>query len=170
MADATTPQRPDLLQVLGPIIGAEPRDEQKFLAALAERVAAGRYRGWADQVRDVAARDALLACAAREDEIATRVEGLDARAGAVQTSFRSRNPELEKLYASLFEGASLCEQFAIQAAAERVGAATWRAYAAEEKDPRRAEVLASCAPLEEESATLLESLVARGVGEESGAG
>lgn len=158
MTDSSA-QRPDILQILGPIIGAEPRQEQKFLAALAERVAAGRYRDWAEQIKDDAGRDALLACAVREEEIASRVEALGANAAAVQESFRERHPELENLYKSLFAGASLSEQFAIQASAERVGAATWRAYAAEEKDPRRAEVLAGCAPLEEESAAQLDALI-----------
>ena len=39
-------------------------------------MAAERYRGWAGAVDDATVRAGLLACAAREDEIAARVEAV----------------------------------------------------------------------------------------------
>ena len=65
---------PDLAEVLGRVLQRVPLAEQPLLVALAERLAAERYRGWAEE--DPAHAAGLLACAAREEEIARRVEGL----------------------------------------------------------------------------------------------
>jgi len=53
------------------------------------------------------------------------------------------------------------EQYAIQAAAERSGAAFWRAVASEASDARAREAFESCAELEERSAAFLEQILAR---------
>ena len=59
---------------------------------------------------------------------------------------------------AIFADRPLAEQFAIQAAGERLGAATWRALAGLRPDEVGREALLACAPLEEASALFLESL------------
>ncbi len=153
-----------IVEVLAPLVGAAPRAEQPALVALAERVAARRYRAWAKEVEEGDACEALLLCAEREEEIAAMVEALVADAGAIQARFLEAHPDLEARYRGLFEGEALVAQFAIQAEAERAGAATWRAYAAEQEDPAHEQVYRTCAALEEASAEALDSLIASGLG------
>jgi hypothetical protein len=100
-----------------------------------------------------------MACAEREAEIARRVESLDANFVAIQDKLLSDHPELIDLNRTLFEGRPLKEQFAMQAQGERAGAAAWRAYAAAASDPLAGELLQSCAPLEEENAAFLQTLL-----------
>lgn len=149
---------PDIGAILAPLLGAVAAGERPLLLAIAERMAAERYRGWAAEVDDAATRAGLLACAAREDEIATRVEAAHADAAAVQMRLRADHPELTALNAAIFADRTLAEQFAIQAAGERLGASTWRAFAAAHPDPTARAAYLACAPLEEASADFLESL------------
>src|SRR5262249_46004928 len=100
----------------------------------------------------------LLACAAREEEIASRVEALYPDAAAIQAAIRTKVPELEDINRTLFAGRSVRDQFAIQANGERLGAATWRSFATHEADPQRRAALLGCADLEEANATCLDSL------------
>ena len=88
---------PDIGEVLAPLLAAVPREQQPLLIALAERMAAERYRGWAADpaVRDRAAD--LRACADREEEIARRVEALYPDAAALQVEMRRRHPELDEV-------------------------------------------------------------------------
>ena len=153
-------EKPSILGMLGPIIAPYPPDEQKIFAALGERVAAGRYRAWSESVDDDAFREILLRCAAREEEIAGRVEALHPDAAAVQERISKDHPDIENQYRDMFEGMSLPEQFAMQAEAERGGAAAWRAFADACSDPEEAEKLRACAPLEEASADELEKIIA----------
>jgi hypothetical protein len=159
MADADLP---NIGAIIAPLLQRVPRAQQPLLIALAERMAAERYRGWANDPRSHADRDRLLACAAREEEIARRVEGLSANPGAVQQALGEGNPALEELNRSLFAGRPLEQQFTIQANGERLGAATWRAFAEHAESPEVRRVFLGCAELEEESAVVLESIVARG--------
>ena len=149
---------PDIGAVLRPLLATVAPREVPLLLAIAERMAADRYRGWADAVSDPAARAGMLACAAREDEIATRVEAAHPDAAAVQERLRIAHPELAAINAEIFAGRPLAEQLAIQAGGERLGAATWRALAAACPDPVVREAFLACAPLEEASAVFLESL------------
>jgi hypothetical protein len=152
---------PDVGAVLAPLLSRLPRARQPLLIALAERMAAERYRGWAGEWRDAEGRAALLACAAREEEIAAKVEALFPDAAAIQGALRAEHPALPELNRTLFAGRPLAEQFTIQANGERLGAATWRSFARHEPDgPRRAALL-ECAELEEASARVLEALLAR---------
>jgi hypothetical protein len=130
-----------------------------LLIAYAERLAAERYRGWAGQVHDTAQRAGLLACAAREEEIAARIESLYPDAAAAQRALLDANPDLLQVNTRLFAGLTLDRQFELQAQGERLGAATWRAFAQHADDPGARDVLAACAPLEEESADFLESII-----------
>jgi len=147
---------PNIAEIVGPILQRLPAAERPLLIAVAERLAAERYRGWAAAASDAAWRAALLACAAREDDIARRVEALYPDAAATERRMLHDNPDLERLNQALFAGRPVEEQYAIQAAAERVGAATWRAFAAPAAPPAR-ETFLACAELEEESARVLES-------------
>jgi hypothetical protein len=150
---------PDIGRALAPVLALVPREQQPFLIALAERMAAERYRGWAAQVKDAAARAELLACAEREERIAAQVEALDPQAPAMQRDLLAKHPELPELNRSLFAGRPLTEQFTIQARGERLGAATWRSFARHEGDASRRKTLEACAELEEASARVLEALL-----------
>ena len=148
-----------VVELIAPLFAAYAPGERPLLVALAERVAAERYRGWASACDDASGRSLLLGCAAREDHIAQLVEALHPDASEVQRRMRDANPELEGLYASLFEKLSLADQYALQAEAERAGATTWRALAASRASAEHAKVYEVCALLEEESAAVLEALV-----------
>jgi hypothetical protein len=152
---------PDVGAVLAPLLAQVPRAQQPLLIALAERMAAERYRGWAGEWDAPDGRAALLACAAREEEIAAKVEALFPDAAALQRDLRAKHPELPELNRSLFAGRPLAEQFAIQANGERLGAATWRSFARQEEDGARRAALLACAELEEASAKVLDGLLGR---------
>ena len=76
-------QLPKVGQLIAPILGAVPQEQRPLLVALAEKIAAGRYRDWAKQA-SASDRLELFACADREEEIARRVEALYPDAEAVQ--------------------------------------------------------------------------------------
>lgn len=150
---------PDIGASLASVLQRVPRPQQPLLIAFAERLAAERYRGWAGQVADAKQKAALLACATREEEIAGRIERLYPGAEAAQKELLAANPDLLEINRKLFASLTLEQQFRLQAQGERLGAATWRAFAAHATDPAARDVFLGCAPLEEESAELLESLL-----------
>ena len=152
---------PNVAQVIAPILERASPEERPLLIALAERMAAERYRGWAAASTDARRRAGLLACAEREEEIARRVEGLYPGAAATEGDILARNPDLEQLNRALFAERPLGDQYTIQAQGERLGAATWRALA--DHVPQGRETFLACAELEEASATVLESILADGV-------
>ncbi|MGH7786598.1 MAG: hypothetical protein ACRERC_07010 [Candidatus Binatia bacterium] len=121
-----------------------------------------RYRAWADDPASADHRAALWACAEREEEIAARVEALHPHGAALQRQLIAQHPELAEINRSLFDGRPLAAQFAIQARGERLGAATWRAFAAHAPSSEVREIFLTCASLEEASAVVLESLGAGG--------
>jgi len=149
---------PSVGDVLAPILARVAVEKRPLLIAAAERMAAQRYRGWA---RDAAAdrKAGLEACADREEEIARRVESLFTDAGSLQRDVVAAVPELAEVNRSLFAPYTIEEQFTIQAQGERLGAATWRSFARHAESQQTAKVFESCAVLEEESATFLESLL-----------
>lgn len=147
---------PDLAEVLGRVLQRVPLEQQPLLVALAERLAAERYRGWAEEDRAHAA--GLLECAAREEEIARRVEALHPDHESTTRDLVARNPDLLEINRSLFAGRPLADQLALQARGERLGAATWRAFARALSDPARRDAFLACALLEEKSAAFLESI------------
>lgn len=155
---STTRELPNVAAILGPVLARVSPADQPLLLAMAERMAAERYRRWADEVDDAGVRAGLIACAAREDEIADRVESVFPDATAVQQRIAAALPDLPAINRDLFAGRPLAEQFAIQAAGERAGAATWRALAAARPDAAGREAFLACAPLEEASAVFLERL------------
>jgi hypothetical protein len=150
---------PDLAQALGPLLQRVPAAHQPLLIAYAERLAAERYRSWAESVASAATKASLLACAEREEEIAQRVESLYPDATALQTQLLSTVPELAAAGRSLFAAYSIEDQFALQANGERLGAATWRSFAKRAADAQARDTFLACAVLEEQSAEFLESIV-----------
>jgi hypothetical protein len=150
---------PNIGAAIAPVLQRVPREQQPLLIAFAERLAAERYRGWAGKVDDADQKAALLACAAREEEIASRIERLYPRAESTQQDLLAANPDLLDINSKLFASLTLEQQFRVQAQGERLGAATWRAFAKHATEDAASDVFLACALLEEESAELLESLV-----------
>jgi len=150
---------PNVAEILAGVLRNIDPKLQPFLLAKLERLAAQRYRTWAMDHPDRSVREGLLACADREEQIATRVESLEPNATAIQDKLLSDHPELLDLNRTLFEGRPLEVQFAIQAEGELAGAAAWLAYAAGASDPSVREVLQSCSPLEQANADFLQSLL-----------
>jgi len=151
---------PNVGEVLAPLLLQVPRAQQPLLIAYAERLAAERYRLWAEDAAMQARAADLRACAAREEEIAARIESLFPDARQAQQGLVEAHPEIGAINRSLFAGRPLAEQFTIQARGERLGAATWRSFAAHAPDEVARATLLACARLEEESAVVLEALLA----------
>jgi len=155
-----TSELPNVAAVLAQVLQRLPLEQQPLLIAYAERLAALRYRDWATQPEVTAHRARLNECAEREEQIAGRIEGLFADGAATQRAIVASNPDLLEINRTLFAGRPLAQQFTIQANGERLGAATWRAFAQRETDASRRDVLLACAELEEASAVVLESILA----------
>lgn len=162
MAANDTTDLPDIGAALAPILGRIARERQPLLIAVAERLAAWRYRAWAEEPSLAPHADALRACAEREEAIAARVEAFYPDAARAQQELLQANPELEGLNRALFAGRPLADQLTIQARGERLGAATWRAFARDAADAQRRDVLLACAGLEEDSARVLDGILAAG--------
>jgi len=154
-----TGRLPDLGGQLQPLIQALPRAIQPRLMARLEREAADRYRAWAAACPDPATAAGLRACAEREEEVAARVETLYPPRLDERRYFSEALPTIAETYRSALDGRPVNEQYAIQAAAERRGAAFWRFLASSVADGSARETLRGCAELEERSAEFLEALV-----------
>jgi hypothetical protein len=150
---------PNVGEILGRVLQRVPMSEQPLLIAAAERLAATRYRGWASAASDPTQRSQLMACADREEEIAQRIEALFPNAAATQREILANNPGVEDINRSLFADRPLHQQFKIQAQGERLGAATWRAFAQHAQSPLAAQTFQACAELEEASALVLEAIL-----------
>ena len=150
---------PDVAVVVARVLQRAPRGQRPLLIALAERLAAARYRVWAAEVGDHARAALLSACADREEDIARRVESLYADAVAIQRDLVAQTPEFEEINRAIFAGRPLDQQFLMQARGERAGAATWRFFAERADGEAPRDVFLACAELEEESAACLESLL-----------
>ena len=150
---------PSVGKAVAPLLARIPRAEQPLLIAHAERLAAGRYRSWAGRPEGARHRTDLLACAAREEEIARSVEALFEDAHERQRRLLEAHPELAEINRSLFDGRPFREQLAIQAGGERLGAATWRSFAKHASEARARDALLACATLEEANAEVLEAIL-----------
>ena len=160
MPSSQVEELPNVADILVPLLERVPREEQPLLIAIAERLAAQRYRAWAGELSNAEQRSELLACADREEEIASRVEALYPDAAAIQGGIRAKSPDLDEVNRTLFATRPLAQQFAIQAQGERLGAATWRSFVRQDESGARRETLLACAELEEENARALEALLA----------
>ncbi len=147
---------PDFGELLAPFISQAGDHVPSFLAML-ERGAADRYRLWSQQWPEH--REGLLACAAREDEIADTVDGLFPIDKATRAALNEPLPAARELYYSVFSDLDLRQQLAIQADAERQGAAAWRNMLDDVDSDRARDLLEHCASLEETSAAYLENLL-----------
>jgi hypothetical protein len=152
---------PNVAEVLGQVLQRVAIEQQPLLIAVAERLAAQRYRDWAQDGTMRLHSSQLLACAEREEDIASRVESLYPEAAAIQRAIVDSNPDLEEINRTLFAGRPLAQQFAIQANGERLGAATWRAFAERQPNASSRSIFLACAELEEASALVLESILAK---------
>lgn len=157
---STARELPDVARVVGPVLERVAAEKRPLLVAIAERMAAERYRGWAERAKQPEHAESLRACADREEEIARRVESLFPDAAATQADLRAGNPDLEELSRSLFEDRPIDDQYTIQAQGERVGAATWRSFA-RDAEPAVRDTFLGCAELEEQNAAALEALLGR---------
>jgi hypothetical protein len=160
MSADTASKQPNVAEVISGFLRGVPRDRQPLLIALAERLAAERYRAWA-AAADGSRQSELLACAEREEQIARRVEGLYPDGAAQQRALIAEYPVLLTVNDTLFAGRPVAEQFAIQAQGERLGAATWRSFANHAPDAETRATFLACAELEEASARVLESHLGR---------
>ena len=147
--------------MLAPLLARIPDDHVPVFLALAERRAAERYRAWATYATSDDVRRQLLACSEREEEIARRVEALFENADAMQATVTHALPELPDLIRDAFDGEPLRDQLTLQASGERLGASTWRSLARNAADQATRNTLPACAELEEQSAAVLEALLAR---------
>jgi len=123
---------PKFAQILGEPLSAVPEASRPGFLARLERAAGARYREWAAQ--DEANRDGLLACAAREEEIAERVEKLMPVRPEDEDAARAAFERARTLYAAVFEGHALRDCMILQAHAEREGSLAWQAFAGQVAD------------------------------------
>lgn len=149
---------PDIPSILAGVLREVDPTLQPVLLARLERLAAERYKRWANDHPDDSARKGLLECADREETIAERIESLIPNATEIQNNLLAENPSLLELNRTLFEGRPLEVQFAMQAAGERAGAAAWQAYASGTSDPDAQRLIASCSALEQANADFLETM------------
>jgi hypothetical protein len=148
---------PDIGAQIAPLLEAVPVEVRPPLVAKLERAAAERYDAWAAACADAVQAEGLRECARRERDIADRVDDLfplradqDRRCGEALSG-------IAETYRAAMAERPESEQYAIQAAAERSGAAFWRAVASAVPDAATREELERCAALEEANATFLES-------------
>lgn len=152
MATVTIPRFGELLQEH---LSSVPPQAYPYLLSQLERTAAARYRGWAETVPEH--REGLLACAAREDEIAERVEALFPPSPEHRALVEGVLPAARDVYYAAFEGYSPLEQMTIQADAEKQGAGAWQNLKA--AYPEHGEALDHLSKIELESAAYLDEVL-----------
>lgn len=104
-----------------PLVPEIPEEQIPMMIAILERIAAGKYRGWASSSEDPIERGGLLACEARELEIAEFIESLYPDPKSVINSLSKRFPDLAARYDAVMEGKTRAEQFRIQSEGELGG-------------------------------------------------
>jgi hypothetical protein len=150
---------PDFGALLAPYIGTVPEEAIPAFLARLERTAAARYRMWAEALPEHA--QGLMECAAREDDIADRVERIyPATSPQHVAAMDAAIVPAKETYYSVFSSLTPIEQMSIQAKAERQGAAAWRGMIESEADPETRSELERCALIEEASADYLDDLLA----------
>jgi len=120
------PTIPMFGELLAPYLSQIPAEATPGALAILERGAAERYRGWAEAVPQHGT--GLMACAAREDKIADRIDILIPIPGQYRDLVDRFIPQAKQAYFDVFEGLSAIDQMTIQAAAERQGARAWPAF------------------------------------------
>ena len=151
-------EAPQFGQLLAEYIGSIPeRSRPRFLARL-ERGAADRYRGWAAALPEHA--HTLMECAGSEEQIAIRAEGLYDIFPDDLAAIEAALPPAIETYYDVFEGLTVKQQLALQAAAERQGSQAWQRLKQQPglTDDHRAE-LDALTELELTSAETVEALL-----------
>lgn len=147
---------PQFGEVLAEHLSGVPAEAYPYLLSQLERTAAARYRGWADAVPEH--REGLLACAAREDEIADRVEALFPPSDEHRALVDARLPAARDAYYAVFDGYSPIEQMTIQADAEKQGAGAWQNL--KQAHPDKADEMDRLSAIELQSAAYLDRVLA----------
>ncbi|MCR9278621.1 MAG: hypothetical protein NXH85_11655 [Pseudomonadaceae bacterium] len=140
-------------ELLAEHLSGVPAEAYPYLLSQLERTAAERYRGWAEEV--ASHRDGLLQCAAREDEIAARVEAMFPPTAEHRALVAEVIPKAKATYYSAFEPYTPVEQMTIQANAERQGANAWQTLKA--AYPEQADALDQLSAIELASADYLDA-------------
>lgn len=148
-------QQQTIRELLAPVLGRVSQDEQPFLLAHAERLAAQRYRRWAQESSLNRHADALEACARREEEIADSIQSLYTEETLLKLT--PIFPELEAINQRLFSQLELHAQLALQASGERAGVDVWEKLAEQRSEAR--DLFLHCAKLEQASADFLDTLL-----------
>ncbi len=146
---------PNFGELLAEHLGAVPPEAYPYLLSQLERTAAARYRGWAEEVPEH--RDGLMACAAREDEIADKVEALFPPSEAHRALVADIIPRAKATYYAAFEPYTPAEQMTIQANAERQGANAWQTLKA--AYPEHGDAMDELSAIELSSADYLDGLL-----------
>ena len=146
---------PNFGELLAEHLGAVPPEAYPYLVSQLERTAAARYRGWAEEVPEH--RDGLMACAAREDEIADKVEALFPPSEAHRALVADIIPRAKATYYAAFEPYTPAEQMTIQANAERQGANAWQTLKA--AYPEHGDAMDELSAIELSSADYLDGLL-----------
>jgi hypothetical protein len=147
---------PDFGELLAQHLEQVPPEVLPYMLSQLERTAAARYRGWAEEVPEH--RQGLLECAAREDEIADRVEAMFPPSDEGRALVTSLIPAARATYYDVFSGHSAHEQMTIQANAERQGANAWQGL--KEAYPHLSEKLDELSAIEISSAEYLDVILA----------
>ena len=151
-------QVPNFGELLGPYLSRVPAASiPRFLARL-ERGAADRYRGWAAALPDHA--ELLLSCAASEEQIAIRADVLFPVVAADLAAIEAELPGARDTYFGAFDGLTVKQQLALQAAAERQGSLAWQGLKQAGLTAADIAELDALTALELESADRVEALVA----------
>ena len=146
---------PNFGELLADHLGQVPPEALPFMLSQLERTAAARYRGWAEDVPEY--RTGLLECAAREDEIADRVEAMFPPSDAHRDLVAQLIPGAKATYYDVFAKYSPIEQMTIQANAERQGADAWQGL--KDAYPELSEALDELSSIEVRSADYLDSIL-----------
>lgn len=147
---------PNFGELLGAHLSGVAPEAYPYLLSRLERTAADRYRGWAEQVPEH--REGLLACAAREDEIADRVEAMFPPTPEHRAEVDAKIPAARDTYYAVFDGYSPFEQMTIQADAEKQGSGAWQNL--KQAHPDKSDELDRLSAIELESAAYLDDLLA----------
>jgi len=145
---------PNFSELLANHLSGVPADAYPYLLSQLERTAAARYRGWAEQVPEHSA--GLMACAAREDDIADKVEALFPPSDEHRTLVAELLPAAKDTYYSAFAEYTPMQQMSIQASAEKQGAGAWQNLKA--AYPQHEAMLDQLSAIELESAAYLDQI------------
>jgi hypothetical protein len=155
---STWPEVPQFGALLRSHISRVPAAARPAVLSGLERSAAQRYRDWADTAPEHA--EALLGCAAREDEIADLVAELFPISPQDQAAVDEALPAAVAVYYDVFAPFTVAEQLYLQSEAELQGAMAWVGMAEQLDDPATIAVLERCTALERESSVVVKDLLA----------